>query len=132
MAISANFQVRDVSDDAVIDTIRQVLEGVARKSEYANKSKMPLTLLVIDEMQQYLADDVQLLLEVENTIERLTRQFESRLLVVAAGQSALTANEMLARFQDRFTVPVQLQSREMSRQWCARWSCERIRFMCQR
>ncbi|QZT60280.1 BREX system P-loop protein BrxC [Mycolicibacterium austroafricanum] len=112
-AISANFQVRDISDDAVIDTIRQVLEGVARKSEYGSKSKMPLTLLVIDEMQQYLADDVQLLLEVENTIERLTRQFESRLLVVAAGQSALTANEMLARFQDRFTVPVQLQSRDV-------------------
>ncbi len=112
-AISANFQFRDISDDAVIDTIRQVLEGVARRSQYGNKSKMPLTLLVIDELQQYLADDVQLLLEMENTIERLTRQFESRLLVVAAGQSALTANEMLARFQDRFTVQVQLQSRDV-------------------
>jgi hypothetical protein len=112
-AIRANYQVRDVSDDMVIDTIRQVLEGVARQSAYGDKATMPLTLLVIDELQQYLGDDVQLLLEMQNIIERLTRQFEGRLLVVAAGQSALTANEMLARFQDRFTVQVQLQSRDV-------------------
>jgi hypothetical protein len=112
-AIRANYQVRDVSDDMVIDTIRQVLEGVARRSDYGDKATLPLTLLVIDELQQYLGDDVQLLLETQNIIERLTRQFEGRLLVVAAGQSALTANEMLARFQDRFTIQVQLQSRDV-------------------
>ncbi len=97
----------------VVDTIREVLEGIARDSEYGDKATLPLTLLVIDEMQQYLGDDVQLLLEMQNIIERLTREFEGRLLVVAAGQSALTANEMLARFQDRFTMQVQLQSRDV-------------------
>ena len=112
-AIWANYQVRDVQDDMVIDTICQVLQGVARQSAYGDKATMPLTLLVIDELQQYLGDDVQLLLEMQDIIERLTRQFEGRLLVVAAGQSALTANEMLARFQDRFTVQVQLQSRDV-------------------
>jgi hypothetical protein len=112
-AIAANFRIRDVSDDMVIDAIRQALEGVARKSEYGDKATMPLTLIVLDELQQYIDDDVQLLLEVQNIIERLTKQFEGRLLIVAAGQSALTANEMLARFQDRFTVQVQLQSRDV-------------------
>lgn len=112
-AIQANYQIRDVSDDMVVDTIREVLEGVARDSEYGDKANLPLTLLVVDEMQQYLGDDVQLLLEMQNIIERLTREFEGRLLVVAAGQSALTANEMLARFQDRFTMQVQLQSRDV-------------------
>lgn len=112
-AIREQFQVRELSDEAVMDTIRQALEWAARRSEYGAKAKMPLTLIVIDEMQQYLSDDVQLLLEMENAIERLTKRFESRLLVVAAGQSALTANETLARFQDRFTVQVQLQSRDV-------------------
>lgn len=112
-AIQANYQIRDVSDDMVVDTIREVLEGVARDSEYGDRAHLPLTLLVLDEMQQYLGDDVQLLLEMQNLIERLTREFEGRLLVVAAGQSALTANEMLARFQDRFTISVQLQSRDV-------------------
>lgn len=111
--IRANYQVRDISDDMVVDTIKQVLEGIARESEYGEQATLPLTLLVIDELQQYISDDVQLLLEMQNIIERLTKQFQGRLLVVAAGQSALTANEMLARFQDRFTVQVQLQSRDV-------------------
>ena len=111
--IGANYQVRDISDDMVVDTIKQVLEGIARESEYGEQATLPLTLLVIDELQQYISDDVQLLLEMQDIVERLTKQFQGRLLVVAAGQSALTANEMLARFQDRFTVQVQLQSRDV-------------------
>lgn len=111
--LRANYQIKDISDDMVVDTIRQVLEGVGRGSQYGAKATMPLTLLVIDELQQYIGDDVQLLLEVQVSIERLTKQFGGRLLVVSAGQSALTANEMLARFQDRFTVQVQLQSRDV-------------------
>ncbi len=112
-AIRANYQIKDVTDDMVVDTIKQVLQGVARESQYGDKATMPLTLLVIDELQQYIGDDVQLLLQMQGIIERLTKQFQGRLLVVSAGQSALTANEMLARFQDRFTVQVQLQSRDV-------------------
>ena len=111
--VRANYQVKDISDDMVVDTIKQILAGVARGSQYGDQSTLPLTLLVVDELQQYISDDVQLLLQVQDIIQRLTKQFEGRLLVVAAGQSALTANEMLARFQDRFTVQVQLQSRDV-------------------
>jgi hypothetical protein len=111
--IRANYQVRDLSDDMVIDSIRQVLDHVGRSSRYAEQATTPLTLLVIDEMQQYIGEDVQLLLAMQDLIERLTKQFQGRLLVVAAGQSALTANELLARFQDRFTVEVQLQSKDV-------------------
>jgi hypothetical protein len=112
-SIRAAYQVKDISDDMVVDTIQQILKGVARDSVYGDQATLPLTLLVVDELQQYISDDVQLLLEMQNIVERLTKQFEGRLLVVAAGQSALTANEMLARFQDRFTVQVQLQSRDV-------------------
>ncbi len=111
--IRANYQVKDLSDDMVIDTIRQVLDHIARSSKYGAQATTPLTLLVIDEMQQYIGDDVQQLLAMQDLIERLTKQFAGRLLVVAAGQSALTANEMLARFQDRFTLQVQLQSKDV-------------------
>ncbi len=112
-AIRANFQWKQITDDIAIDTIRQVLEAHARSSRFAESATFPLTLVVLDELQQYIGDDVQLLLETQDLIERLTKQFQGRLLIVAAGQSALTANEMLARFQDRFTVHVQLQSRDV-------------------
>lgn len=111
--IRANYLDKDLSDDMVIDTIRQVLDHVGRSSKYAEQATTPLTLLVIDEMQQYIGEDVQLLLAMQDLIERLTKQFQGRLFLVAAGQSALTANEMLARFQDRFTVQVQLQSKDV-------------------
>ena len=64
-AIRRQLPIRDVSDDMVIDALRQVLEGVARRSEYGEKATMLLTLLVLDELQQYVEDDVQLLLEVQ-------------------------------------------------------------------
>jgi hypothetical protein len=111
--LRATFQFRDITDDIAIDTIRQVLEAHARDSKYGDDASFPLTLIVLDELQQYIGDDVQLLLETQDLIERLTKQFKGRLLVVAAGQSALTANDVLARFQDRFTVHVQLQSRDV-------------------
>ncbi len=112
-AIQANFQIRQATDDQVIETIKQVLETRARESKHRSKATLPLTLLVLDELQQYIGDDGQLLLETQDLIERLGRQFQGRMLVVAAGQSALTANDLLARFQDRFTVHVQLQSRDV-------------------
>jgi hypothetical protein len=112
-SIRAAYQVKDISDDLIVDTIQQILEGIARDSVYGDHATLPMTLLVVDELQQFISDDVQLLLEMQNIVERLTKQFEGRLLVVAAGQSALAANEMLARFQDRFTVQVQLQSRDV-------------------
>lgn len=111
--IAAEYRTKDVSDDMVVETIRRVLEAVARESDYGDKATMPLTLLVLDELQQYISDDVQMLLEIQNLIERLTKQFQGRLLVVAAGQSALSANDVLARFMDRFTVQVQLQSKDV-------------------
>lgn len=111
--ISANFKFTDVSTDMVVATIERVLKHIARCSKYGEQATPPLTLLVIDELQQYIGDDVQMLHDMQDLIERLTKQFRGRLLVMAAGQSALTANEMLARFQDRFTVQVQLQSRDV-------------------
>ncbi|MEI6620745.1 MAG: BREX system P-loop protein BrxC [Actinomycetes bacterium] len=111
--IAAEYRIKDISDDMVIDTIRRVLETVARESEYSDKASTPLTLVVIDELQQYIADDVQLLADVQDIVERVTTQLEARALIVTAGQSALSANDVLARFMDRFTVQVQLQSKDV-------------------
>jgi hypothetical protein len=88
-ALRASYQIRDISDDMVVDTIRQVLEARAKASQYGDKATLPLTLLVLDELQQYISDDVQLLLDMQNLIERLTKQFQGRLLVVAGSPAAL-------------------------------------------
>lgn len=112
-SLRADYQKKDISDDMVVETIQQVLEVRAKDSRYGDKGELPLTLLVLDELQQFISDDVQLLHDLQNLIERLTKEFEGRLLVVASGQEALTANKILARFQDRFTVPVRFSSHDV-------------------
>ena len=54
--------------------------------------KLPLTLVVLDEMQQYINDDNAKAEHVQHLVEGCSSRFGSRVLVVATGQAALTAN----------------------------------------
>ena len=58
--------------------------------------KLPLTLVVLDEMQQYINDDNAKAEHVQDLVEGCSSRFGSQVLVVATGQAALTANPTLA------------------------------------
>ena len=63
----------------------------------ASGGKLPLTLVVLDELQQYINDDGQKALAVQNIVEGISAKFESQVLFVATGQSALTARSSRVR-----------------------------------
>lgn len=70
---------------------------------------LPLTILVLDEVQQFINEASDRAATITELGEVLQTQFDSRLLLVAAGQSALSAGTPVLRWlRDRFRVSVQL------------------------
>jgi hypothetical protein len=99
---------RDITDDEMFHVMDDVL-----RLQSNTEGKLPLTLVILDEMQQYIDEDNEKALTVQNIVEGCSARFESQLLFVATGQSALTATPTLQKLTDRFAVQVALSDRDV-------------------
>ncbi|HKO37391.1 MAG TPA: BREX system P-loop protein BrxC [Solirubrobacterales bacterium] len=99
---------QDVSEEMTFEAMSDVL-----RLQSESDDDRPLTLIVLDEMQQYIGDDNDKALVVQNIVEGCSARFGSQILFVATGQSALTATPTLQRLIDRFTVPVVLSDNDV-------------------
>jgi len=92
-------QVADVTSDQMIEAVDKALhEG----------GKFPLTLVVLDEVQQYIGSDAEKAFQVQEVAETLSNRFNGKMLFVATGQSALSGMSNLQRLMGRFPVQVML------------------------
>lgn len=100
---------------ATIDepTFLQVLDEVLRATNPGRE--IPLTLVVLDELQQFIGDDTDRVNEVQQLVEACCSRFRSRILFVGAGQMALGATPTLQKLLDRFRVAIALQDRDLDR-----------------
>lgn len=96
----------DISDRQFVDAARQALAP--------SGGPIPLTIVVLDEVQQYINEDSDRAQIVTDLAEALQTQFDSRVLLVASGQSALAGgNAALHWLKDRFRTTVQLADAEV-------------------
>ena len=112
-AISAALQsqypvVDDISNDEMLDAFEQVL-----KLESHTDGELPLALVVLDEMQQYINDENTKAEHVQHLVEGCSARFGSQVVVIATGQAALTANPTLQKLIDRFSVTVALSDTDV-------------------
>ncbi len=71
--------------------------------------KLPLTLLVLDEVQQYIFESSDRAAAITEVAEVLQTEFDSRIMLVGAGQSALSAGTAaLMWLRDRFRIAIEL------------------------
>ena len=109
--IKAQFpRKNDISDDEMLVTLENVLE-----LQQSNAGRLPLTLLVFDELQQFIGDDQDRTTQVQEVVQACTSRFQSRLLFIGTGQSALQSNPLLSKLQARFTVKVTLEDSDVER-----------------
>ena len=73
----------------------------------------PCTVLVLDEVQQYIADSNERSTLVTEVVEAVSKQLDSYVIVVGAGQSALTEVPLLHKLMDRFTIRVPLSDADV-------------------
>ncbi|HET6385469.1 MAG TPA: BREX system P-loop protein BrxC [Armatimonadota bacterium] len=102
--------VKDISDDDMIKRLGDVLEMVS-----SVPGKIPCTLIVLDELQQYIGNDGARALLVQNLVEACCSRFRSRVLFAATGQSALQQGTELQKLQGRFTVQVALSDTDVEK-----------------
>lgn len=98
----------EITDDDLLRTIEDVLALQSNAPD-----KLPCTLLIFDELQQFIGEDPTRTLHVQNIVEACSARFGSKLLFVATGQSALQATPQLSKLQGRFTVRVQLRDTDV-------------------
>lgn len=104
-------QFRDPETDITTD---QFLRDVKRVLKLAGRDgRTPCTLIVLDEVQQYIGDSNDRSTLVTEVTEALSKQLDSHVLVVASGQSALTATPKLQKLTDRYTIRVQLSDQDV-------------------
>jgi hypothetical protein len=108
-ALQAQFPMVDDIDRA---QMLNVMEDVLRLQGTV-AGKIPLTLIVLDEMQQFINDDNKVAEQVQYIAEDCASRFNSQVLVVATGQAALTANPTLQKLIDRFSVTVALSDTDV-------------------
>src|SRR5262249_2054083 len=98
-------QPMDISTADFLRMTREVLGG---------DDGLPLTILVLDEVQIYVRNNLERTREVVEVAEALGKQLDSRLLVVGAGQSALSADvPEFGWMRARFTTSVELSDADV-------------------
>lgn len=107
--LKAQFPPRstDITTEEFLTAIKRVLKLIGRDG------RTPCTLLILDEVQQYIGDSNDRSTLITEVTEALSKQLDSHVLVVASGQSALTATPKLQKLTDRYTIRVQLSDQDV-------------------
>ena len=87
-------------------TVSQMVEGI--HTALTLNGEMPLTLLALDELQQFVGDSADRSYAVQEVVEACSNRFQAKLLFVATGQSAITETPNLQRLAGRFQEQISL------------------------
>ena len=117
---AGNREARDVirqqypNSDSDITTAEFV--QLARKALAPDGGELPHTMLVLDEVQQYIGDSNDRATDFVEVAEALQTELDSRVMLVASGQSALSSETpQLQKLKDRFRVAVELSDNDVER-----------------
>jgi hypothetical protein len=100
-------QTSDITTDDFLRTAKEALRLVGKDG------RLPCTLLVLDEVQQYIDPSPERSVLVTEVAEAVSKQFDSHVMIVGAGQSAMTDVPLLQKLMDRFTIRVPLSDADV-------------------
>ena len=107
--IKAQFppQNSDITTQEFLRTAKDALGLVSQND------RQPCTLIVLDEVQQYIGESNDRAVLVTEVAEAVAKQLDSHVMIVGAGQSALTDVPLLQKLMDRFTIRIPLSDAEV-------------------
>ncbi|WP_300670196.1 BREX system P-loop protein BrxC [Desulfoluna sp.] len=85
----------------------------AINSALTKEGKFPLTLVALDEVQQYIGEDSQRSIDVQEVVEACSKNIGGKLLFIGTGQTAVTGTSNLKKLEGRFTVRVELSDADV-------------------
>ena len=99
--------VESVSREEFVRTIKEDILPLS----FGNN--IPCTIIVLDEVQQFVGNDSNRAFDVQLLAEDLCSRFEGRFLLIGTGQNALTDTSNLQKLMARFRVPIQLTNTDI-------------------
>ena len=96
--------VQDISTDEMLKAIRQALN---------KNGNFPLTLVALDEVQQYIGEDGYRSNDVQELVEACCKNIGGKLLFIGTGQTAVTGTSNLKKLEGRFTVRIELSDADV-------------------
>ena len=107
--LKSQFPLRtaDLTTEEFLDMFKRVLRRASKNDQ------IPCTLLILDETQQYIGDSETRSTLITEVAEAVSKQLDSQVMLVAAGQSALTNVKLLRKLLDRFTISIQLSDTDV-------------------
>ena len=105
-------QTGDLTTPEFIGLAKDVLLRHAAQNSN-NPDQLPCAIVLLDEAQQYIGDSHDRSTIFTELAEALTKQFDGRVLLVAAGQQSLNDVELLHKLMDRFVVKVPLSDTDV-------------------
>jgi hypothetical protein len=104
----ANFKrIESINREQLIDTIKTEILPMF----FGNK--IPLTIVVLDEVQQFIGSDSDKSIDLQNLAQDICSNFDGKFLLVGTGQNALSETSLLQRLKDRFTINVSLSDTDV-------------------
>lgn len=97
----------DIGTEEFLLTAKESLGRIGREG------RLPCTLIVLDEVQQYVGDSNDRSVYVTELADAVAKQLDSRVMIVGAGQSALTEMPLLGKMLDRFTIRISLSDTDV-------------------
>ena len=107
--IREQFPKRD-TDIPTADFLRVAKQALRQAGR---DGRLPCTVLILDEAQQYIGDSNDRSVLFTEVAEAISKELESQVVLVAAGQSALTGVPLLQKLMDRFTIRVPLSDTDV-------------------
>ncbi len=96
--------VHDISNDEMVQTVREAL---------MHDGTLPLTLIVLDEVQQFVGNDQDRSNILQEVVETISKQMGGKILFIGTGQTAITGMSNLKKLEGRFTVRVELSENDV-------------------
>ena len=104
-ALRAQFpKPNDITTNEFVNALQDAL---------APNGGIPCTVIILDEVQQYIGEDTGRSFVVQEVVEACSKRFGDRLLFLGTGQTALSGTPALQRLQGRFTVNVELSDTDV-------------------
>ena len=97
-------KTEDITTDEFLSMARKALEI---------DGELPLTILVLDEVQQYIGDSTERAVAITELTEAIYTQMDSKVMLVQSGQSALSATPQLQKLKDRYRITAQLSDTDV-------------------
>lgn len=94
----------EISDAEMIAVLEDVL---------APNGEFPCTLIVLDEVQQFIGDSSDRAYKLQEVAEACSKHFGARILFVGTGQTAITGTPQLQKLQARFRISVELSDADV-------------------